>query len=256
MKIVFIGSGNLATQLGKAISSKKGFEIVQIYSRTLQNAQSLAELVGAQAINDVDKIIKDADLYIFALKDSSMAEVIARMPKTSGVWVHTSGSMPMDVFTPYVEDYGVFYPMQTFSKTRDVDFGKVYFYLESATPKAAMTVKEVAHALSTHIVQMSSEDRRKLHLAAVFACNFTNHMYVMANKILGNNESFTCGLIPLIDETAAKIHDMTPKAAQTGPAIRYDENVISRHMAMIDDPTLREIYRLMSESIHKEAQDE
>ena len=129
-------------------------------------------------------------------------------------------------------------------------------FLEANTQKDADYLKNIASALSENVRFMSSEKRRSLHLAAVFACNFTNHIYALSYKLLEEEGISADVLLPLIDETAAKIHLMSPAAAQTGPAIRYDENVINKHLAMLNDPDMRSIYQLLSRSIYKEAQNE
>ena len=185
-----------------------------------------------------------------------MADVIARVRPNNGLWVHTAGSMPMDIFSGHVANYGVLYPMQTFSKTREVDFSVIPFFLEANTSENAGKLQQLAEKLSENVRFLSSDKRKSLHLAAVFACNFTNHIYALAVKFLQGQGIPADVLLPLIDETAAKIHTMSPREAQTGPAIRYDENVINKHLAMLDDPDMRTIYRLISQSIHKEAQHE
>ena len=162
----------------------------------------------------------------------------------------------MDIFSGYAEQYGVIYPMQTFSKSRLVDFSIIPFFLEANTSDGACLLQSVAEKLSGNIRFLSSDKRRHLHLAAVFACNFTNHIYSLASRLLEQQDIPAEILLPLIDETAAKIHVLPPKKAQTGPAIRYDENVINKHLAMLDDPDMQSIYRIISQSIHKEAQHE
>lgn len=146
--------------------------------------------------------------------------------------------------------------MQTFSKTREVDFSVIPFFLEANTSENAGKLQQLAEKLSGNVRFLSSDKRKCLHLAAVFACNFTNHIYALAVKLLQEQDIPANVLLPLIDETAAKIHTMPPKVAQTGPAIRYDENVINKHLAMLGDSDMRSIYQLISQSIHKEAQHE
>ncbi|MBP3519472.1 MAG: DUF2520 domain-containing protein [Parabacteroides sp.] len=255
MKIIFLGSGNLATRLSLEMH-RKGMTIGQVYSHTSENAQRLATRLGCSWTTDPDTVDPDADLYVFSLKDTALADVIARMRPNGGLWVHTAGSMPMDVFSGYTANYGVLYPMQTFSKTREVDFRVIPFFIEANTSENAGKLQKVAEMLSGNVRFLSSEKRKSLHLAAVFACNFTNHIYALAVKLLQEQDIPADVLLPLIDETAAKIHTMSPRAAQTGPAIRYDENVIHKHIAMLDDPDMQSIYRLLSQSIHKEAQHE
>lgn len=252
-KIVLIGSGNLATRLSHALYDN-GFEIIQIFSKTDEHAKALADCFGCAWTTEPEQINPDADLYIFALKDTVLEEIIGRVPLNKGIWVHTAGSMPMSVFENKPEHYGVFYMMQSFSKQRTLDFSKIPFFIEASDKATLDALKEVAGKLSDSITELSTEKRRYLHLAAVFANNFTNHIYALAGKLLEQHQIPFEALLPLIDETAAKVHEMKPLDAQTGPAIRYDKNVINKHIAMLDDPVMKEVYQLLSDSIHKEAQ--
>ena len=255
MKIVFIGAGNLATRLSLAIQ-RVGMQIGQVYSHTEASARQLATRLGCPWTNDLSALQEDGDLYVFSLKDTVLSDVISKVKPNNGMWVHTAGSMPMSVFEGYAQRFGVLYPLQTFSKGRNVNFDVIPIFLEANTDKNADYLKNIASALSENVRFMSSEKRRSLHLAAVFACNFTNHIYTLSYKLLENESIPADVLLPLIDETVSKIHSMPPAVAQTGPAIRYDENVINKHLAMLDDPDMQAIYRLLSQSIHKEAQNE
>ena len=255
MKIVFIGAGNLATRLSLAMQ-RVGMQIGQVYSHTEASARQLATRLGCPWTNDLSALQEDGDLYVFSLKDTVLSDVISKVKPNNGMWVHTAGSMSMSVFEGYAQRFGVLYPLQTFSKGRNVNFDVIPIFLEANTDKNADYLKNIASALSENVRFMSSEKRRSLHLAAVFACNFTNHIYTLSYKLLENESIPADVLLPLIDETVSKIHSMPPAAAQTGPAIRYDENVINKHLAMLDDPDMQAIYRLLSQSIHKDAQNE
>lgn len=255
MKIVFIGAGNLATRLSLAMQ-RVGMQIGQVYSHTEASARQLATRLGCPWTNDLSALQEDGDLYVFSLKDTVLSDVISKVKPNNGMWVHTAGSMSMSVFEGYAQRFGVLYPLQTFSKGRNVNFDVIPIFLEANTDKNADYLKNIASALSENVRFMSSEKRRSLHLAAVFACNFTNHIYTLSYKLLENESIPADVLLPLIDETVSKIHSMPPAAAQTGPAIRYDDNVINKHLAMLDDPDMQAIYRLLSQSIHKEAQNE
>ena len=255
MKIVFIGAGNLATRLSLAMQ-RVGMQIGQVYSHTEASARQLATRLGCPWTNDLSALQEDGDLYVFSLKDTVLSDVISKVKPNNGMWVHTAGSMSMSVFEGYAQRFGVLYPLQTFSKGRNVNFDVIPIFLEANTDKNADYLKNIASALSENVRFMSSEKRRSLHLAAVFACNFTNHIYTLSYKLLENESIPADVLLPLIDETVSKIHSMPPAAAQTGPAIRYDENVINKHLARLDDPDMQAIYRLLSQSIHKEAQNE
>ena len=244
--IVFIGAGNLATNLAKALYHK-GFRIVQVYSRTMESARTLAEKVEAEYTTDLQEISKDAKLYIVSLKDAALVDLLPQITegKQNSLLVHTAGSIPMSIWEGYAERYGVFYPMQTFSKQREVNFQEVPFFVEAKRPEDVEFLKAVAATLSEKVYEASSEQRKSLHLAAVFICNFTNHMYALAADLLEKYNLPFDVMLPLIDETARKVHELAPRDAQTGPAVRYDENVMNNHLAMlVDSPALQEIYKL------------
>lgn len=251
MKIVFIGSGNLATRLSLEMQSK-GMEVVQVYSHTESHAERLAKRLACDWTAMPNEIRTDAELYIFSLKDTALEEVISQVKPNQGLWVHTAGSMPMEVFKGHAEHYGVMYPLQTFSRERMVDFQVIPFFIEANTAANESRLKQIASKLSGDVRLLSSEKRRSLHLAAVFACNFTNHIYTLAAKVLQKQDIPMEVLLPLIDETAAKVHEMSPKQAQTGPAVRYDENVIQKHLSMLEEPEMKALYQMLSQSIHKE----
>lgn len=251
--IVFVGAGNLATNLAKALY-KKGFRIAQIFSRTSESAKELADQVEAEYTTDLSDLYLYARLYIVALKDDALQELLPQIVsgKEEALWVHTAGSVPMDIWQGHVSRYGVFYPMQTFSKQRTVDFSSIPIFIESSSAADTEFLKEVASTLSGNVYEATSEQRKSLHLAAVFTCNFTNHMYALAAELLRKYDLPFDVMLPLIDETARKVHEIAPKAAQTGPAMRYDEQVINGHLDMLqDEPDMREIYRMLSESIHR-----
>lgn len=252
MKVVIIGSGNVATHLSLALASLEGIEICQVYSPTEAHAEILAERLNCDFVTDPAQIRKDADVYLFALKDQALETVIRAVPANNGLWLHTSGSMPMQVFAGYTERYGVLYPLQTFSKSREISFQGIPLFIECHREEDKNCLEELARRLSGKVCELSSEKRRSLHLAAVFACNFTNHIYALAEEILAKEGLSRDYLFPLIDETAAKVHELPAQEAQTGPAIRYDENIINKHLGMLaDDPDVQTLYRLLSQSIHK-----
>lgn len=251
--IVFIGAGNLATNLAKELYYK-GFRIAQIYSRTVEAAQVLAQTVETEYTTDLSTVINNARLYIVSLKDTAFVELLPEiiLGKEKGLWVHTAGSIPMNVWEGQIERYGVFYPMQTFSKQRKVDFSDIPIFVESNSAEDTRFLKDIAAVLSERVYEATSEQRKSLHLAAVFTCNFTNHMYTLAADLLEKYELPFEVMLPLIDETARKVHELNPHLAQTGPAIRYDKNVINNHLQMlVDEPQIQELYRLISESIHR-----
>ena len=253
MKIILIGAGNLATHLGKAIFAA-GHDVVQVFSRTMQSATALASEVGAQPVTDISDVRADADMYVVSVKDSALAELIPALckGKETKVFLHTAGSIPMDVFQGMALHYGVLYPMQTFSKQREVDFSQIPCFIEANDEHALQQIGDVAHQVSSRVYHLASEDRKYLHLSAVFACNFVNHCYALSQEILEEHGIPFDVMLPLIDETAAKVHELDPKDAQTGPAVRYDENVLRAQGALLkSNPQIKDIYDRMSMSIHK-----
>lgn len=254
LSIVCIGAGNVATHLSKALQ-QKGYRLQQIYSRTDASARTLADALQCEWTTQLEQINEQADLYIVSVKDSVLETVITQLTHCNpdALYVHTAGSMPMEVWKNKFKNYGVAYPMQTFSKQRDIHFEEVPFFLEANTPKNLQLLKEIAGSLSHKVYEASSAQRKYLHIAAVFACNFSNHMYAICEHLLQSHQLPFEAMLPLIDETARKVHDLSPIEAQTGPARRYDENVINRHLHMLkeEEPQLEEIYRLLSQHIHQ-----
>lgn len=261
MDIVLIGAGRLATCLGKAVV-EAGHRVVQVYSRTEASAAALASQLGAESVVDIEKVSDAAQLYIFSVTDTALCGLVARVcgrlrdvcceqEMAEKLFLHTAGSMPLDVFCGHAPRYGVFYPMQTFSKEKAVDFRKIPCFIEGCDEDALQQINAFAASVSDSIYPLSTADRKYLHLAAVFACNFANHCYAVSAEILESHGIPFSVMLPLIDETAQKVHQLSPRKAQTGPAVRYDENVMNKHLALLeDDPLLKEIYERMSRGIH------
>ena len=239
MRIVVIGTGRLASNLVPALQ-KVGHEVRVVNSRTLEGLPN------------------EADAFVIAVKDDALESVARRVVRgrEEQVFFHTAGSMPLSVFEGIARHYGVFYPMQSFSKERQVDFADVPIFLEGCDDKAIQTAHAIAESISRKVYELTTAERRYLHLAAVFACNFANHCYALSAKVLEQHGLPFDVMLPLIDETARKVHTMHPVPAQTGPAIRWDENVMSAQKALLDnEPEMQKIYELMSNSIHKLAHD-
>ncbi len=258
MKIVFVGAGNLATNLAKELF-RKGNHIVQVFSRTMESAQLLASQVNAEAVTDIADVMAGADLYVLSVKDSALEGIVWKLCDggRSGLFVHTAGSMPMDVFKGYAARYGVMYPMQTFSKNRAVDFREIPFFIEANTPEDAELLRSISLTMTEKVYELSSDRRKYLHLAAVFASNFTNHCYELCDEILSEHGIPFDVMLPLIGEIADKVRSMSPKEAQTGPALRYDANVIGKQEKLLaGNLRIRGIYNLMSDSIHAVAMGE
>lgn len=252
IKIVLLGAGNLATSLGIALQ-QVGFNVLQVYSRTQMAAETLAVRLGATATHSLESLSADADVYLLALKDDALASVLPQVCRLNphAVYAHTAGSVPMNVFEGLAKNYGVFYPLQTFSKQKPMDFASIPCLIEGANEFSEAVLLQIARALSHDVRLTNSADRRVVHLAAVFGCNFVNLCYSLANETLKRRGLDFELLLPLIDETAAKVHRLSPKEAQTGPAVRMDKAVMERQMSLIDDAEERRLYELMSEMIHK-----
>lgn len=253
MRIVLIGAGNLATQLGTALAESE-HKVVQVYSRTEESARALGTKLGVPYTTSLHDITGGSDVYIFSLKDSALEEVAKQvcLHDDNKVYLHTAGSMPMELFRPYASRYGVLYPMQTFSKQRMVDFKTIPLFVESNCIEAGMLIQRLADSLSHKVMVLSSEQRKYLHLAAVWACNFTNHCYTIAADILESHGIPFNVMLPLIDETTGKVHELKPIEAQTGPAIRYDKSIIDRQIELLDKDIIKqELYKQLSRSIHE-----
>ena len=251
MRISIIGAGNVGTHLARGLYSH-GVVIENIYSRTADSAKKLASSVDASPVWNISQLSGEADFYIFSIKDDILPDIIKKMPHSSGIWLHTAGSIPIDIFKGYTKQYGVLYPLQTFSKSRELSIEDVPFFLEASDEGAMEKVKQIPELLQASYRVIDFQQRQMLHLSAVFACNFTNHLYHIAAHLLENNTLSFDLLTPLLEETMQKAREIHPAQAQTGPAIRYDKNVIQKHLELLYfNPKLKEIYELLSSNIHK-----
>ena len=250
-RVVLIGAGNVATHLGVGLQ-EAGWEVVQVYSRSFASASELASRLEVPFVTSMEDMCTDADIYLVMVKDAALQELIPVMVngREKALFVHTAGSMSMDVWKGVAHHYGVLYPMQTFSKQRAVDFTSVSFFVEASGTEELSMLKSLASSLSPKVYEATSAQRTYLHMAAVFACNFSNHMYALSAYLLEKQGLPFDAMLPLIDETARKIHALRPVEAQTGPAVREDTNVMNKPLDMLaDEPELKEIYRIISESI-------
>ena len=247
--VTLVGAGNLATRLGVALK-KAGIEILQVYSRTEESARALAEKLDAAHTTNIDDITLDADLTIFALKDDILESLLSRIDCRGKLIAHTAGSLPMSVLAGHSEEHGVFYPLQTFSKQRDVNFKEIPICIEGANTAIIDELSELASRLSNKVERINSAQRQSLHLAAVFVCNFVNHFYYLGHLVVQKYGVDFELLKPLIRETADKVMEIDPYDAQTGPAKRFDETIINKHLKFLSDqPELKEIYSFVSRSI-------
>lgn len=235
MRIVIVGQGNVACNLQAAFLRNK-IAVEMVSSRT-----------GLEAIP------QNADVYIYAVRDNALAEVISQVHvQPRAIHVHTSGTMSLEVFGPDKPHCGVLYPFQSLSKAHILeDFTSVPMFIEAKGIDDVAAVYTLALSLTPHVYETTQADRERLHVAGVFANNFTNYMYAAAKDILSGTHIPFSALLPLIDETAKKVHTLSPREAQTGPAIRGDKEVMNHHIELITDEKQKELYRLISELIAK-----
>jgi predicted short-subunit dehydrogenase-like oxidoreductase (DUF2520 family) len=248
--IVLIGSGNVATHLGSALKKAKQ-NIIQVYSRNKASAKELAETFHCDYTNQLNKITHEADVYIVCIKDDVIEDLASHLPLKDKIIVHTSGSMPMHCLKKSSKNIGVLYPLQTFSKLKKVDFKNVPMCIEANNRSTYTILEQLAKTISKNVLPINSEQRLNIHIAAVFACNFTNHMYTIADNILKANKLSLDLIKPLITETAEKIKDNAPDKMQTGPAIRGDKKTMDRHLKTISTNEYKKLYKLISADIQK-----
>ncbi|HSG68587.1 MAG TPA: DUF2520 domain-containing protein [Bacteroidales bacterium] len=247
--IVVIGAGNVGTRMAMAFQ-EAGCRIAQVAGRREAAVRDLASRSGAAQTLDFGNVLKHQDLYLLALPDKAMKEILPNLGLSDELLVHTSGSVPMEVLSDYSVNTGVFYPLQTFSTNRQVDMKEVPILIEANRIDNEDRLLSLAHKLSRKVSVADSKRRQRIHIAAVFASNFSNHMYVLARKLMEGNDFDYDMLAPLIKETASKALEMGPDNAQTGPAKREDDEIITQHLELLkDDPALQEMYRLITKSI-------
>ena len=248
--VVIIGSGNVAESLAQAIAGCGGMRLVQLWARNEARAAGIAALAGCTWAARPEELAA-ADLYLLAVSDRAVAEAAASLPIPEGAVVaHTAGSVPLQALPAKFARRAVFYPLQTFTRGRQVDWAEIPLFIEASTPELQAELEHFARRLSCRVFQADSARRARLHLAAVFAGNFANHMYALGERLLGDAELDFEVLKPLIAETTAKaLAALSPAAVQTGPAVRGDLPTQQRHAAMLDDDELRTIYNLISQSI-------
>ena len=264
MKIVFLGSGNVATHLSQALNNSVSNEVVQVYSPTVENAQSLAEILSCGYCTDINEVDVNADIYVCSVKDSVQQNVWRALKNhfvgsginvADKIVVHTAGALAMDGengLSEFFPNCGVVYPVQSFSKQRAVDLSHTPFLIEATIPSTLEKLRNLVATVSDRCYDATTKQRNALHPAAVFASNFANHMYAIANRLMEKNGLPFEILIPLIQETAQKVTEVHPVAAQTGPAVRGDEEVMSKQekgLTADGYDTELEIYRLVSKNI-------
>lgn len=247
--IVILGAGNVATHL--AINLSRQAHISQIYNHNIKGAQELATQVGAEAIDNLRALDPHAGLYIISVKDDAIATIAEYMKGFGGLWAHTSGSVPMSALSPISDTYGVFYPMQTFSKYVGVDMAKVPIFIEGSSENVTEHLKEYASLISSKVYEADSERRARLHIAAVFACNFTNRLWDISANLLKKIGLEFDTMQPLVEAMLTKACAVTPHEGQTGPARRKDMKIIKKHLEMLEGED-KELYSILSDSIIKQ----
>lgn len=246
--ISFIGSGNVATHLALALQSK-GCSILEVFSPNAEHAQKFAKRFSCKQLKQVADLNIVVDLLIITIPDAKVESVANQLPKVRGIVAHTSGITEMDSLQA-CRNYGVLYPLQTFTRDREMDILDTPFCIEGATEVVGVKLFKLAQEISSRVQYINSEERKKLHLAAVFVSNFSNHLYSVSHDFLQSQELDFTLLLPLIRETAAKVQDILPADAQTGPARRNDQLTIKMHLEMLDNsPFNANLYRLFSEQI-------
>ncbi len=249
MKIVLLGSGNVATHLGLTLK-QVGNDVLQVWSRKWEHAEALGLELGAGFTDKLADINPSADIYIISVVDDAIAEVAGALTDKKGIIIHTSGSSGMEVLQGASEKTGIIYPLQTFSKQKPVDFSQVPVAIEGNTPEVTKILEKLVSQITSIVLKIDSVQRQALHVAAVFACNFTNHLYALSKKILDQNKLSFDLLKPLISETADKVQKFDPKTVQTGPAVRHDQITLNKHRQFLKkNPHLLELYDKLSQSI-------
>jgi len=248
--IVMIGAGNVAFNLSRRLL-ETGYKIVQVVGHSSNNTKDIAAFAGCEYTLRIEEIYPKAHLYIVAVPDGAIADVVKSLPVFNGIIVHTSGSTPMGIFKNKTSNFGVFYPFQTFSKERRVSFVDIPICIEASNEEVHKALSDIAESIGSKPIEMDAETRKWLHLSGVFSCNFVNHMLAIGQLIAEEND-FDYGLLkPLVLETVQKAMELGPLASQTGPAIRGDSDTIKMHVAMLSTVSddLRELYMSLSSSI-------
>ena len=260
LKIVLLGAGNVGFHLGKILSenaAQKGevtIEVIQVFSRKITKAKRLGKIIKSDFTQKINKTSTQGDLYILAIPDRAIEKVAAELSTvipSSKLVVHTSGATPSTVLKPYFKNYGIFYPLQTFSVARSVDFENIPICVDSNLKKHRLFLEKLAFRISKNVHQINDKERAILHVAAVFVNNFSNNLFVLGEKIT-TKESLPFDILkPLIQETIEKIIHHSPTDMQTGPAKRGDDTTLNQHLFYLEKnfPDLVEVYQTMTNSI-------
>jgi predicted short-subunit dehydrogenase-like oxidoreductase (DUF2520 family) len=249
MKIVIIGTGNTATVLGRKLKAA-GHNILQVFGRDSMLASKLAYELGTESTNYWNVVNKDADIYILAVSDIAVEEVMKELRLPEKTIVHTAASVSKNVLEKATQHFGVFYPLQSLKKEID-HLPEIPIIIDASDEATLNELDVLAHSISSKVVEANDEQRLKLHLAAIFCNNFVNHLYALAESYCKRENIDFNLLLPLIKETAERLEEIPPSQSQTGPAIRNDKATIEKHLAMLQSyPQLQKIYALLTESIY------
>jgi predicted short-subunit dehydrogenase-like oxidoreductase (DUF2520 family) len=251
MNIVIIGSGNVAAVLGRKFKLA-GHSIVQVYSRNASAASALAYEWDTESTNYKSLVTRTADVYIIAVNDDAIDDVVTDLRLPGKVVAHTAASVPKEILKNVSAHYGVFYPLQSLRKEM-ITMPEIPVFIDGNDDTAKSKLSALAHSISDEMVVVSGDgDRMKLHVAAVMVSNFTNHLYALAEEYCRKEGLHFKQLLPLIEETAQRIKTVSPKQSQTGPAIRHDAETIQKHLELLAaHPQLKQIYEVLTGSIQQ-----
>lgn len=245
VSVAILGGGNVSFRLSKALSNNSEIILNQIYSRSKLSFHF--DSVPVEKIQDLN-LLKEADVYIISVSDDAVVSLAEKLPIKNKLVVHTAGSINMNQL-PLNNRKGVFYPLQTFSKSKEVDFQKIPICIEAESLNDLDTLRQLAESISNSVYEIDSDQRRIIHLSACFTNNFTNHLFYIAQK-LGEEKQIPFEIFhPLIQETIEKLNVLSPYDAQTGPAKRNDLKTIEKHLELLENTGFKEIYELMTQSI-------
>ncbi|MEO6719649.1 MAG: DUF2520 domain-containing protein [Ferruginibacter sp.] len=249
MKVVIIGSGNVASVLGRLIK-KAGHDIIQVVSRNVEHAGSLAAVLETTFTTDKEKISSEGDIYLLAVTDRALNEIDQSCKFGDKLVLHTAGAVPMDVLKNSADNYGVIYPLQSLRKENPDLQLNIPLLIDGNSSETISMIEKFALTISSSVTPTTDAQRLKLHIAAVFVSNFTNHLYMLAADYCDKEGLDFKMLLPLIEETALRLKHHLPADMQTGPAVRKDITTLDKHLRELSvHPALRNIYLKMSDSI-------
>ena len=248
--IAVIGTGNLAFHICNVLK-KEGFNLQLIIGRNKTKVAEIGKKFKVSYTNQISLIPENIDLIFVCVKDDAVEEVIKSIKTdvSNRIIIHTSGSLAIDVIKKKTKNAGVFYPVFSFNKNRNVNFKKIPVLIETSKGKAQQTISKMAQIITDNVISVNSEQRKKIHLAAVISNNFVNYLYTVAEDFLKENKLPFNLLVPLITDAALRLQDNQPSKMQTGPALRGDKNILNKHLEMLKNKEIIKIYTLLSKQI-------